>query len=146
MTPAQRKPNEPNELVHAAYEFHARLEGELHETLIELGLTDALADALWQLDPALGPLSRRELAERLRCDPSNVTFLVDRLERKRLVTRTRVTGDRRVRALALTPAGRRARRRLITTVARSSMFRRLTTAQQRHLADLLGRCVEADGP
>ncbi|HEY3945839.1 MAG TPA: MarR family transcriptional regulator [Solirubrobacteraceae bacterium] len=146
MPPMQRTPNDRNALAQAAYEFHARLERELHETLVELELTDALADALWQLDPALGPLSRRELAERLRCDPSNVTFLVDRLERKRLVTRARAAGDRRVRALALTAAGSQARTRLITTVARSSMFRRLTAAQQRQLAELLGRCGEADGP
>ncbi|MGN6169325.1 MAG: MarR family winged helix-turn-helix transcriptional regulator [Solirubrobacteraceae bacterium] len=146
MPPTQRTPNESNALARTAYEFHASLERELHETLVELDLTDALADAVWQLDPALAPLSRRELAERLRCDPSNVTFLVDRLERKRLVTRTRVTGDRRIRALALTAAGRQARRRLIATVARSSMFRGLTTAEQRQLAELLGRCVSADGP
>ena len=146
MPPVQRTPIDRNALAQAAYEFHARLERELHEALVELELTDALADALWQLDPALGPLSRRELAERLRCDPSNVTFLVDRLERKRLVTRARAAGDRRVRALALTAAGSQARTRLITTVARSSMFRRLTAAQQRQLAELLGRCGDADGP
>jgi DNA-binding MarR family transcriptional regulator len=146
MPPTEWTSNEASALARAAYEFHASLERELHETLVELELTDALADALWQLDPAHGPLSRRELAERLRCDPSNVTFLVDRLERKQLVTRTRVTGDRRVRALVLTAAGRQARRRLITTVARSSMFRQLTPAQQRQLADLLGRCGDADAP
>jgi DNA-binding MarR family transcriptional regulator len=121
------------------------VERDRRETVVELGLTDALADAVQQLDPALGPLSRRELAERLHCDPSNVTFLVDRLEHKRLVTRARASDDRRVRALALTPAGRRARARLIATVARSSMFSRLSTAQQRQLADLMGRCVGSAG-
>lgn len=146
MPRAQRTPNQADELAQAAYEFHADLERVLHETLVELELTDALADALWHLDPALGPLSRRELADRLRCDPSNVTFLVDRLERKRLVARTRVTGDRRVRALVLTAAGRQARRRLVTTLARSSMFGTLTTTQQRQLADLLGRCVDRHLP
>jgi DNA-binding MarR family transcriptional regulator len=146
MPSSDRSPNQPTRLAHrlaqAAYEFHTSLERHLQETLVELDLTDALADALWQLDPSLGPLSRRDLAERLHCDPSNVTFLVDRLERKRLVTRARSSGDRRVRALALTPAGIRARRRLIATVAGSSMFTRLATTQQRQLADLLGRCVE----
>ena len=148
MSPADRQ-NKRTELAHrlaqAAYGLHARVERDLHETVAELDLTDALADALWQLDPALGPLSRRELAERLRCDPSNVTFLVDRLERKRLVTRMPAANDRRVRALSLTPTGRRARRRLISTVARSSMFSRLTTAQQRQLAELLGLCVDHEG-
>jgi DNA-binding MarR family transcriptional regulator len=101
----------------------------------------ALADALWQLDPELGPLSRRELAERLHCDPSNVTFLVDRLERRRLVARARPGGDPRVKALTLTATGLEARNRLIATLAESAMFARLTREQQRQLAAPLERCL-----
>jgi DNA-binding MarR family transcriptional regulator len=123
-----------------AYDLHAALERHLHDTLAEVDLTLALADALWQLDPALGPLSRGELAERLRCDPSNVTFLVDRLEERRLVRRDRAAGDRRVKALALTPAGARVRGRLLATIADSSMFGGLTRTEQRQLTRLLGRC------
>jgi MarR family transcriptional regulator, organic hydroperoxide resistance regulator len=130
-----------HELAQAAYELHAAIERHLHDTLVELELTVPLADALWQLDPAFGPLSRRELAERLRCDPSNVTFLVDRLERRRLVSRARAAGDRRVKALKLTPAGIAARSRLIATIAESPLFSELTPAQRRALADLLTRCV-----
>jgi DNA-binding MarR family transcriptional regulator len=129
------------ELAQAAYAVHTALERELHDALVELELTTALADALWQLDPELGPLSRRELAERLCCDPSNVTFLVDRLERRRLIARARVDADRRVKALALTPAGVEVRNRLIATLAESAMFARLTRAEQGELADLLGRCA-----
>ncbi len=131
-----------DELAQAAYRLHAAVERELHDTLSELELTIALADTLWQLDPALGPVSRRQLAERLGCDPSNVTFLVDRLERRRLVTRARAVEDRRVKALSLTPAGIAVRSRLIATLAESPMFGRLTIAQQRDLAALLRRCVE----
>jgi DNA-binding MarR family transcriptional regulator len=142
---AKRPPEEPVPLAYrlaqVAYELHAALERHLHDTLEELELTVSLSDALWQLDPALGPLSRRELAERLRCDPSNVTFLVNRLEQRRLVSRARAGGDRRVKALALTPAGVEARNHLIATLAESSMFSELTSAQQRQLADLLQRCV-----
>jgi DNA-binding MarR family transcriptional regulator len=129
------------QLAEAAYALHAALERHLHDTLEELDLTVSLSDALWQLDPALGPLSRRALAERLHCDPSNVTFLVDRLEERRLVSRWRAGTDRRVKALALTPAGVDVRNRLIATIAESSMFSELTNAQQRQLADLLHRCV-----
>ena len=128
-------------LAHAAYALHASLESALRDTLMELDLTLPLADALWQLDPALGPLSRRELAERLRCDPSNVTFLVNRLAERRLVRRAPAASDRRVKALALTPAGVEVRTRLIATIAESTMFTRLTATQQRELVRLLGRCV-----
>src|SRR5579864_9398730 len=88
--PSRGSTSVAHELAQAAYELHASVERQLHDTLAELELTVPLADVLWQLDPELGPLSRRELAERLGCDPSNVTFLVDRLERRRLVTRARV--------------------------------------------------------
>jgi MarR family transcriptional regulator, organic hydroperoxide resistance regulator len=132
------------ELARAAYQLHATIERQLHDTLAELELTISLADTLWQLDPGAGPLSRRQLADRLGCDPSNVTFLVDRLEQRSLVTRARAGEDRRVKALALTPAGVAIRDRLIATLAESAMFSRLTTAQQRELARLLGRCVELD--
>jgi DNA-binding MarR family transcriptional regulator len=130
------------QLAEAAYALHAALERHLHDALVELDLTIALSDAIWQLDPKLGPLSRRELAERLHCDPSNVTFLVDRLESRRLLTRARARSDRRTQALALTPAGIEVRDRLIATIADSSMFTTLTRAQQRQLVDLLQRCID----
>jgi DNA-binding MarR family transcriptional regulator len=129
-------------LAGATYDLHAAVERHLHDTLVELDLTIALSDAIWQLDPKLGPLSRRELAERLHCDPSNVTFLVDRLESRRLLTRARAESDRRTKALALTSAGIEVRDRLIATIADSSMFRSLTRAEQRRLADLLQRCLD----
>jgi DNA-binding MarR family transcriptional regulator len=109
--------------------------------LDELDLTLPLADALWQLDPARGPVSRRDLAERLRCDPSNVTFLVDRLEQRRLITRAPTGADRRVKELALTPSGAEVRNRLIVTIAECPMFSALTSAQRLRLLDLLDRCV-----
>jgi MarR family transcriptional regulator, organic hydroperoxide resistance regulator len=130
------------ELAQAAYAVHTALEHELHDTLAALDLTIPLADALWQLDPELGPVSRRELAERLHCDPSNVTFLIDRLERRRFVARARTGADRRVKALALTSTGVEVRNRLIATLAQSAMFARLTRAEQQQLADLLGRCMD----
>jgi DNA-binding MarR family transcriptional regulator len=127
-------------LAHAAYRLHLSLERCLQETLVELDLTPPLADALWQLDPELGAASRRDLAERLRCDPSNVTFLVDRLERRGLVARAAAPEDRRITALVLTASGVRARDRLIATIAGSSMFSRMTRTQRRQLTELLTRC------
>ena len=140
--PSRRSTSLARELAEAAYELHASVERQLHDTLIELELTVPLADALWQLDPRLGPLSRRQLAERLGCDPSNVTFIVDRLERRRLVTRARVGHDRRIKAMSLTASGLEARARLIATIARAPMWSQLTSAQRRQLAELLGRCTQ----
>jgi MarR family transcriptional regulator, organic hydroperoxide resistance regulator len=131
-----------HDLALAAYELHARVEACLHDVLTELDLTIALADALWHLDPAGGALSRRALAERLRCHPSNVTFLADRLERDGLISRVRATHDRRANALTLTPPGIAARKRLVAAIAESSIFGGLTMEEQRQLTALLRRCVD----
>lgn len=120
--------------------FHA-LEQHLAPMLAELDLTESLADALWQLDPAHGPVPRRALAERLRCDPSNVTFLVDRLEERGLVERSADLTDRRVKAISLTSAGIATRERLLAGTASAPLFARLSTNQQRQLAHLLTRCL-----
>jgi DNA-binding MarR family transcriptional regulator len=109
--------------------------------LRELDVTVPLGDLLWRLDPEVGPASRRELAERLRCDPSNVTFVVNRLPERRLVSRGRAGDDRRVIALELTAAGVRVRDRLIATIAESSMFDDLAIVERRQMVGLLSRCV-----
>src|ERR671928_2004208 len=72
--------------------------------LAELGLGFAQAHALRMLDPD-EPMPMSALAERLFCDASNVTGIVDRLEARGLVERRSSEGDRRVKALTLTEAG-----------------------------------------
>ena len=69
-----------------------------------LGLSFAQAHALRMLEPD-EPLPMSALAERLFCDNSNVTGIVDRLEARGLVERRSAEGDRRVKALTITPAG-----------------------------------------
>src|SRR5881397_2425267 len=70
----------------------------------ELGLSFAQAHALRMLDPE-EPLPMSALAERLFCDASNVTGIADRLETRGLVRRQSAEGDRRVKALTITPKG-----------------------------------------
>src|SRR2546425_967672 len=57
-------------------------------------------------------ISMRELAERLKSDPSNVTGVIDRLETRGLVQHRPDPADRRIKALALTSAGAKLRERL----------------------------------
>jgi len=77
-----------------------------------LGLSPAESRALASLDPAHGrPMWA--LAREWGCDPSNATWLVDRLERQGLAARETVAGDRRVRSVVLTPKGSRLRARLV---------------------------------
>lgn len=53
-----------------------------------------------------GPMSSAALAKAIFVTPSNLTGIIDRLEQKGLVTRTRQATDRRVQLLALTETGR----------------------------------------
>jgi MarR family transcriptional regulator, organic hydroperoxide resistance regulator len=130
-----------HDLAQAAYDLHVRVEACLHDVLSELDLSVALADALWHLDSAGEAMSRRALAQRLRCHPSNVTFLADRLEQGGLISRVRAADDRRANALTLTPPGIAARKRLLAAIAESAIFSELTIEEQRQLAGLIRRCV-----
>jgi DNA-binding MarR family transcriptional regulator len=75
------------------------------------GLSFPQSYALQQLNPD-GPESMRHLAQCLQVDPSAITGLVDRLESKGLVERRADPEDRRVKAIVLTPRGRRVRAHL----------------------------------
>ena len=55
------------------------------------------------------PVPMQRLASVMRCDPSNVTGLANRLEERGLVERRDDPSDRRVKGLALTPKGVRMR-------------------------------------
>ncbi len=80
--------------------------------LDRLGLTPAESRALISLDPSAGR-SMRSLADAWACDPSNATWLVDRLERQGLARRVAQDGDRRVKAVVLSAKGKRIRAELI---------------------------------
>jgi DNA-binding MarR family transcriptional regulator len=78
----------------------------------------------WQLGPSQfnvlnllrlnrGGLSQSDLSRQLIMHRSNVTGLVDRLQKRRLVTRREVRGDRRAYRVVLTRAGRLLLRRIL---------------------------------
>jgi DNA-binding MarR family transcriptional regulator len=52
-----------------------------------------------------GPMTMRQLAERLATDPPYTTLVVDDLQRRDLVRRSPHPSDRRLRIVTLTPAG-----------------------------------------
>ncbi|MFI6942923.1 MarR family winged helix-turn-helix transcriptional regulator [Streptomyces sp. NPDC050418] len=73
-------------------------------------LTGAQARLLALL--SMEPLPMRQIAVRLKCEPSNVTGIVDRLESRGLVERRPDPQDRRVKLAAVTDEGRRTARQL----------------------------------
>jgi DNA-binding MarR family transcriptional regulator len=53
-----------------------------------------------------GPMSSADLSRNLFVTPSNITGIIDRLEKKRLVERIKKKGDRRVALITLTNSGK----------------------------------------
>jgi DNA-binding MarR family transcriptional regulator len=88
----------------------ARYHEEYEEAAGEHALTGAQARLLGLL--SMEPLPMRRLAQQLKCEPSNVTGIVDRLEARGLVERRPDPADRRVKLAAATEEGRRVARSL----------------------------------
>jgi DNA-binding MarR family transcriptional regulator len=107
----------------------------------EVDLAPAQARALHELDLDR-PISMRELAQRLKSDPSNVTGLIDRLEARGLVERRPHASDRRIKGLALTAAGARLRARLFARLySAPPSVAALSERDQRALRNVLQRLV-----
>ncbi|MEU4472891.1 MarR family winged helix-turn-helix transcriptional regulator [Micromonospora sp. NPDC023888] len=110
-----------------------------------LGLTPATARALHELDPD-HPLPARDLAERLGCDRSNVTVLVDKLEQAGLVQRHTDPTDRRQKTLVVTGEGRGVRDRVTEVMSDSRLLSGLTDRELSTLRDLVRKVSDGDGP
>src|SRR5829696_6249896 len=83
--------------------FVASYVREVGTTANRYGLTAAQTRALTLLSE---PLPMRTLADKLYCDASNVTGIVDRLEARGLVRRQADGADRRIKNVTTTDAGR----------------------------------------
>jgi MarR family transcriptional regulator, organic hydroperoxide resistance regulator len=110
----------------------------VRERAVKLGLTAPQATALRELT---GAMTMSELAERMSCEPSNATFVVDKLEKQGLLERRPHATDRRAKVLVLTPAGIALRERLIELLVQDSPLAGLTPAEQGVLQTLLHRAV-----
>ncbi|MEZ0115863.1 DNA-binding MarR family transcriptional regulator [Catenulispora sp. EB89] len=91
-----------------------------------------------------GPKPMRFLAEHLKCEPSNITGLVDRMEARGLVTREPDPEDRRVKRITATELGRASFDAVwggLTFAAEP--LAGLSGSERRTLRDLLRRVVPA---
>ena len=70
----------------------------------QYGLTGPQSLVMWLLINN-GPLSSADLSRRMYVTPSNLTGIIDRLQKKELVERIRKEGDRRVALITLTESG-----------------------------------------
>ncbi|MCI0383295.1 MarR family winged helix-turn-helix transcriptional regulator [Streptomyces sp. CNQ085] len=117
---------------------------EYDEAAARHSLTGAQARLLALLH--LQSLPMREIARRLKCEPSNVTGIVDRLESRGLVERRPDPSDRRVKLAAATETGHETAERLRASMdfAREPLAD-LTPVERSLLRDLLRRML-GDAP
>ncbi|WP_317443133.1 MarR family winged helix-turn-helix transcriptional regulator [Streptomyces collinus] len=130
------------EVVQLIAEVVARYHADYEEAAAGHSLTGAQAKLLGLL--TLEPLPMRKLAQKLRCEPSNVTGIVDRLESRGLVERRPDPGDRRVKVAAATDEGRGVARELRDGLrfAREPLAG-LSDEERLVLRDLLRRMLDA---
>ena len=118
-------------------ELHQLVAEHLSAVAAEFDLKPGQAQALQQLRPG-HPLTMGEVARGIRCDPSTITGIADRLEERGLVERLPSESDRRVKSLALTKSGEALRRRLMKRLADvPDELAGLPATKQRALRDLL---------
>ncbi|MGY1451632.1 MarR family winged helix-turn-helix transcriptional regulator [Streptomyces sp. SS8] len=121
-----------------------RFHQEYDEAAARHSLTGAQARLLALLHHQCLPM--REIARRLKCEPSNVTGIVDRLESRGLVERRPDPADRRVKLAAATESGHETAERLRASMDfASEPLADLTPAERALLRDLLRRML-GDGP
>ncbi|MDQ0602152.1 DNA-binding MarR family transcriptional regulator [Streptomyces canus] len=128
------------EVVELIGDVVARFYADFEDAAAEHALTGAQARLVSLL--ALEPLPMRKLAHKLRCEPSNVTGIVDRLESRGLVERRPDPADRRVKLAAVTEEGRAVARSLRESLrfAREPLAG-LSDAERTVFRDLLRRML-----
>ena len=92
-----------------------------------------------------GPMRMRDIADRMVCDASYVTAIVDRLEQAGLAMRQASSTDRRVKEIALTPAGIRAATSIQDEMsAPPAALRQLSITDRATLARILGKLEQPE--
>jgi DNA-binding MarR family transcriptional regulator len=135
--PGLRYRSSAQELWVLLVEAFAGWEERVNEASAAAGLSPVSAWVLVQLDPDHA-ISQKQLAARLRCNPSTVVDPTDRLEEKGLVTRRPQASDRRINILTVTPKGRQVRHGLIRRLFDPpEAFRRLPEAEQARFRDAM---------
>jgi DNA-binding MarR family transcriptional regulator len=117
----------------------------MHNACDALGVAPGAFKLLVKLEPGAG-IPMRDIADAFGYDASYVTSLADSLEQKGLAERRPHPSDRRVKMLAITTEGERAKERAYERLYEPpASFSALSAAEQRQLRDLLRKVVQG-GP
>jgi len=131
--------------------FSEEAHNRFHAACEAADLTPPQLKGLLSLEPGhTQPM--RALAEGWKCDASWVTGIVDGLEERGYAERRTHPTDRRVKVVAITPLGEKAKARALERLYEPpASIEALTVAEQRQLRDLMAKVklarekAEADG-
>ncbi|MFT3977293.1 MAG: MarR family winged helix-turn-helix transcriptional regulator [Sphingomonas bacterium] len=137
--------NSDDQLIRNLATAYLHIHRQLNRALAQEGTSLARTKMLMFVQNKEGAARAADIAELFDLAPRTVTEALDGLERDGLVVRTVDPDDRRVKRIAVTPAGARAiaageplRRRLLR-----EQFAALTPTEQAELTALLGKLVDA---
>ncbi len=115
-------------------------------SLTRRGLTPNDSRGLFSLDSRTGR-SMRSLADEWQCDPSNATFIVNRLEELGLASRQPLLNDKRVKLVVLTRKGEKTRADLLREFHQPPPeFARLDRADLETLGRIMAKLAPAPTP
>jgi MarR family transcriptional regulator, organic hydroperoxide resistance regulator len=137
-SPAAADDEMNRDVCHLVHRFAQSLDVHVRGIAEQLDLTASQVVALRELTE---PITARELAARMMCEPSNVTFVLDRLEEHGLIRRNPHPTDRRAKLIILTGKGHRRREEVLERVRAHSPLEPLTEDQQNTLRRLLQALV-----
>jgi DNA-binding MarR family transcriptional regulator len=125
---------------------YADWEARMNAAAAAVSLSPVSAWTLVQLDPER-PISQKELASRLHCNPSTVVDPTDRLEHAGLVVRHASPTDRRVNVLVVTLKGRKVRDELVGRLFEPpDAFKKLPAKELNRFRDVMLEAVSAALP
>jgi DNA-binding MarR family transcriptional regulator len=133
-------------LISMTFDMAAQTKALIAGVLTELNLTHSLANALWLMEPDGPAPNMSELADRLHCDRSTITFIADRLEELDLINRKVDPANRRVKTLVLTAKGRRVRQRLVAEMSTQTPLAKLSEEERQQLHALFTKAALAARP
>jgi DNA-binding MarR family transcriptional regulator len=128
-----------NQTDHLMGKLHRSLRRNYDRQLKTFGLTPCQFDVLLSLWGEDG-IVLSELGRRVSRDSPTITGVVDRMEKKMLIRRTRDEGDRRVVKVVLTPKGKKMQDQLSTTKKR--VLEKITSTLSLQEINQLGALLE----
>ncbi|WP_306251386.1 MarR family winged helix-turn-helix transcriptional regulator [Parvularcula sp. IMCC14364] len=132
-------------LIHAGTYLRQGLERAFRE---ELGISLSEQDLLKQLSVNDGVLMLSELGDRIYFSKAGITRMLDRLEKRGLVRRQEVPGNRRSLSAVLTPAGRKTfeqSREILSVYVEKSLYDKLDDEEIISLKNNLTSLLKAHG-